>query len=209
MAANTSSTFEETTEQPGTVEMETGTAGAIQEEFESLTSEHKDSLDCMALNLTRNMADAQDLVQETLMKAYRFFHKFEQGTNIKAWLFTIMKNTHINRYNRAKKLPQKVDFEEVENFCESIMDVHEQRGMSPEEVLFSDLLTDDTVRQAIDELPEVFRQVVLLCDLEDYSYKEIAEMAHCPIGTVMSRLFRGRQLLREQLKGYASSFGYA
>ncbi len=166
-----------------------------------------DALYNFALRMTSQQAEAEDLVQETFLKAYRFFDTFEQGTNCKAWLFRIMKNSYINRYRKAQKAPQTVDYDSVEEFVYTI-----RAGIGAigdlNESMFDNIL-DDEVTIAIERLPEDFRTVVILCDIEGFTYEEIAEFVDCPVGTVRSRLHRGRKLLREALLEYAASRGYA
>jgi RNA polymerase sigma-70 factor (ECF subfamily) len=177
------------------------------QEFEELALAHLDPLYSAALRLTKNERDAEDLVQDTCMRAYRFFDKFERGTNIKAWLFKILTNTFINRYRR--KVKERTVVEGVEREA-----VHERFvsrdatdfAANPEQYFFDRLLSDDVLR-AIDSLPIDFRLVVILADLQEFSYKEIAEILECPVGTVMSRLFRGRKLLQKTLREYAVGQG--
>lgn len=177
------------------------------QEFEELALSHLDPLYSAALRLTKNERDAEDLVQDTCMRAYRFFDKFERGTNMKAWLFKILTNTFINRYRR--KVKERTVVEGVEREA-----VHERFvsrdatdfAANPEQYFFDRLLSDDVLR-AIDSLPIDFRLVVILADLQEFSYKEIAEILECPVGTVMSRLFRGRKLLQKTLKEYAEGQG--
>jgi RNA polymerase sigma-70 factor (ECF subfamily) len=177
-----------------------------QQEFEVEALPHTDLLYNYALRMTSNPADADDLVQETFLKAYRFWDKYEKGTNIKAWLFRIMKNSFINRYRRESKEPDTVDYEEVQNFYNTIRnDVTESND--PHESAFGHLLDDD-VAEAVSSLPEDFRTVVILCDIEGLTYEEIAEFLAVPLGTVRSRLHRGRSLLRANLRGYAKDRGY-
>src|SRR3954467_7750409 len=175
-------------------------------EFEELALSHLDPLYSAALRLTKNERDAEDLVQDTCMRAYRFFDKFERGTNIKAWLFKILTNTFINRYRRKVKEGSVVE-DEKENVHERFMsrDVTES-ATNPEQYFFDRLLSDD-VLAAIDALPLDFRMVVMRADLQEFSYKEIAEILDCPVGTVMSRLYRGRKLLQKYLLGYAVEQG--
>ena len=176
-------------------------------EFEMLALEHVDALYSAALRLTRNERDAEDLVQDALVRAYRFFDKFERGTNIKAWLFKILTNTFINRYRRKAKERSVVEGVEQQTVTERFF----SRDMSnlsddPETYIFERLLSDD-VLGAIDDLPVDFRLVVILADIQEFSYKEIAEIVGCPVGTVMSRLFRGRRLLQKRLAEYAAEHG--
>ena len=178
-----------------------------QREFELEALPHADLLYNYALRMTNNAADADDLVQETFLKGFRFWEKYEKGTNIRAWLFRIMKNSYINRYRRESKEPDTVDYEDVQNFYDTIRD---QRSDSSDLQVsaFGNLLEDD-VATAIAELPEDFRTVVILCDIEGLTYEEIAEFLDCPLGTVRSRLHRGRSLLRGRLTKYAKEKGYA
>ncbi len=177
------------------------------QEFEALALAHLDSLYASALRLTKNERDAEDLVQDTCMRAYRFFDKFERGTNIKAWLFRILTNTFINRYRRKVKERAATEGPEQEAvqalfFSQDATD----QASNPERFLFDRLLSDDVLR-AIDSLPIDFRMVVILADLQEFSYKEIADILSCPVGTVMSRLFRGRKLLQNMLRDYAAGLG--
>ncbi len=176
-------------------------------DFEREALPHMDALYNFALRMTGDPDDADDLLQETYLKAYRFFDKFERGTNCKAWLFRIMKNSFINIYRRVSKEPDKVDYDDVEEFYHSIR-AESTDPNDLEERLFSNLLDDDVTR-ALEELPEDFRTVVILCDIEGFTYEEIADFVECPIGTVRSRLHRGRKMLRAKLFDYAKSRGFA
>ncbi len=177
-----------------------------QHAFEREALPHTELLYNYALRMTNNLADADDLLQETFLKAYRFWDKYEQGTNIRAWLFRIMKNSYINRYRKETKEPATVEYQEVENFYTSIRD---ETTPSPDaqENMIGNLLDDD-VASAVADLPEDFRTVVILCDIEGLSYDEIAEFVDIPLGTVRSRLHRGRKLLRDRLTDYAKRRGY-
>ncbi len=164
-----------------------------------------DSLYSTALRLTKKPADAQDLVQEALMKAYKAYGNFESGTNLKAWLFRILTNSYINIYRYKKRRPREVDFDDDD----TMFLYHKLRGsnaadvtQSPEED-FLKTITDSDISQALDELPEQYKEVVLLADIEGLSYAEIAEMLEIPSGTVMSRLHRGRKALQKALWDYA------
>jgi len=159
-----------------------------------------------ALRMTYNAPDAEDLVQETYLKAFRFWDSYEKGTNIRAWLFRIMKNAYINRYRKEKKEPETVEYQEVENFYNSVRESASESS-DLQELVFNNMLEDD-VAKAIAELPEDFRTVVILCDIEELTYEEVAEFLECPIGTVRSRLHRGRKLLRAKLLAYAQKRGY-
>ncbi|MBW7866292.1 MAG: sigma-70 family RNA polymerase sigma factor [Candidatus Hydrogenedentes bacterium] len=157
----------------------------------------------VALRLTRNPADAEDLTQNTFVKALRFHDKFREGTYIKAWLLTILRNTFINEYRRKTRRPTEVELSGFESAPETTPDPEvffEPREGNKEDLLE---LVDDPVRKAIEALPDDFRNAVIMADLEDMSYKEIADIMKCPLGTVMSRLYRGRKLLREALEDYA------
>ena len=169
--------------------------------FEREALVHMDALYSMALFLTRNPQDAGDLVQDTYLRAYRFFHQFQQGTSCRAWLFTILRNTFINGYRKKVREPNLVDYADVEPFLHLVRDCPGEDD-SPERRALDRQFGDD-VTEALDQLPSEFRVVVLLCDVEGFSYEEIAEIVACPIGTVRSRLSRGRQLLQRQLAEYA------
>jgi RNA polymerase sigma-70 factor (ECF subfamily) len=162
-----------------------------------------------ALRMTRNRADAEDLVQETFVKAWRSFATFQEGTNLRAWLFRIMTNTFINKYNAQQRRPQETELDEVEElFLFRRIGAFDQSKMnqSAEDQLL-EFFTDDEVKNAIEELPEMFRLPVLLSDVDGFSYKEIAEMLDVPIGTVMSRLHRGRKMMQKLLYNYAKERG--
>jgi len=168
-----------------------------------------DSLFSAAVRMTRNRADAEDLVQETFLKAYRGFGGFQEGTNLKAWLYRILTNTYINIYRAKKRRPEESDLGEVEDLYLyrklSSGDVA-ALGRSAEDELF-ELFTDDEVKAAVEDLPEQFRMAVLLADIEGFSYKEIAAILDIPIGTVMSRLHRGRRGLQKRLWEFATREG--
>ena len=177
--------------------------------FSELTMEHMPALYSAALRMTRNPADAEDLVQETFLKAYRSFDRFEDGTNLKAWLYKILTNTFINSYRAAKRRPEKADVEDVEDLYlyRRLGELRSpELGRSAEDEVLENF-TDDEVKAAIESLPESFRMAVLLADVEGFSYKEIAEITDVPIGTVMSRIHRGRKALQKALLDYAVSSG--
>ena len=176
------------------------------EDFEKEALPHINLLHNYAYKMCGNQLDADDLVQETYLRAFRFFHKFEKGTNCKAWLFRIMKNLFINKYRKNQKEPGKVDYGEIENFFDSIKS-DKVDSSDLQQKLFSNLLDDDLVN-ALNSLQDDFKTVVILCDLEGLSYEEIAEFVQCPIGTVRSRLHRGRKLLQQKLLEYAKERGY-
>jgi RNA polymerase sigma-70 factor, ECF subfamily len=162
-----------------------------------------------ALRMTRNPADAEDLVQETFLKAYRAFGSFQEGTNLKAWLYRILTNTFINSYRAAKRRPEKADVEDIEDLYlyKRLGDLTApEAGRSAEDELL-ERITDDEVKRAIESLPEAFRIAVMLADVEGFSYKEIADITSVPIGTVMSRIHRGRRALQKALLDYAQARG--
>jgi RNA polymerase sigma-70 factor (ECF subfamily) len=162
-----------------------------------------------ALRMTRNRADAEDLVQETMLKGFRAYESFETGTNLRAWLFRILTNTFINRYNAKKARPQESDFGDLDEFylyTRAPALARRLEGRSAEEEVI-DLFTDDEVKAALEDLPEIFLLPVLLADVQDFSYQEIADMLDIPLGTVMSRLHRGRQALQKALVEFAESRG--
>src|SRR5436305_2045688 len=169
--------------------------------FEAQAMEFMPSLYTAALRMTRNPADAEDLVQETYLKAYRGFGGFEEGTNLRAWLYRILTNTFINSYRSKKRRPEQVDVDEVEDlYLYRRLGALEQAsaGRSAEDEVL-DHFTDDDVKNALEALPDQFRMAVLLADVEGFSYKEIADILDIPIGTVMSRLHRGRRALQKAL----------
>lgn len=174
--------------------------------FEREAIPHTSLLYNYALRMTGNTLDADDLLQETFLKAYRFWEKYEQGTNIRAWLFRIMKNSYINRYRKETKEPATVGYEEVEGFVASVR--NESVSVNDLQQSLTNNLLDDDVASAVADLPEEFRTVVILCDIEGLSYEEIAEFVDIPLGTVRSRLHRGRKLLRDRLLKYARAKGY-
>lgn len=177
-----------------------------QQDFKKEMLPHLDAIYNFALRLAADPTDAEDLVQDTMVKAYRFFSSYEKGTNAKAWLFRILKNSFINRYRKKSKEPNQVDFDEVSSYYESIRSDYSDTT-DQEELLYRGLLDDD-VSSALKALPEDFRTVVLLCDVEGFTYEEIANMLDVPIGTIRSRLHRGRNLLRAALLNYAEKRGF-
>lgn len=181
------------------------------EAFQREAVPHLDALYGTALRMTKDEQDAEDLVQEAMLKAYRYFDKYENGTNCKAWLFKIMTNTFINRYRKSKKrkeylvdddyrpLQERAEAPERNPFIDDF-------GQDEENLYFK--MFGDEVKNALETIPVDFRMVVLLADLQDFAYKEIAEIMDCPIGTVMSRLYRGRRMLQAKLEEYAIREGY-
>ena len=167
-----------------------------------------DSLYGAALRMTRNPADAEDLVQETMLRAYRAFDRFEAGTNLKAWLFRILTNAYINTYRKRQREPQKVSSDEVEEFdLYQELKNHETQFDSTPESIVLDSLVDSDIIDAIDDLPEQFRLAVVLSDIEGFTYAEMAEIMDVPMGTVMSRLHRGRKALQKRLWDIARDRG--
>jgi RNA polymerase sigma-70 factor (ECF subfamily) len=173
------------------------------EGFEREALAHLDAVYRTALRLTGNPAEAEDLAQETMLKAFRSWRQYQAGTNAKAWLLTILRNTFVNQYRRAKARPVTVDVTELEPFT-VFQDVQDA---DPERTFF-DRLVDDDVLRAIDRLPEDFRDVLVLSDIEGLTYAEIADVVGTPVGTVKSRLFRARQILQRALYDYAVEAGY-
>jgi RNA polymerase sigma-70 factor (ECF subfamily) len=167
-----------------------------------------DSLYAGALRMTRNPADAEDLVQETMMRGYRAFNRFEPGTNLKAWLFRILTNAYINTYRKKQREPRKVSQDEVEEFdlYRELKDHDPNLSVTPETIVL-DSLVDSDILEAIDDLPEQFRMAVVLSDVEGFSYAEMAEIMDVPMGTVMSRLHRGRKALQKRLWDIARDRG--
>ena len=175
--------------------------------FEKEALPHMDALYRTALRMTKNVGDAEDLVQEALVKAYRFWDKFEPGSNCRAWLFKIMTNVFINEYRSKSRSPMSVNVDDIDDNYLYGQLATSSDGDNPEKELFAKMLDDD-VKKAIDELPEDFRIVVVLSFIEGFSYQEIAEIANLQLGTVKSRLHRGRKLLQKELLDYAVRNGF-
>lgn len=175
-------------------------------DFEREAIPHMNAVYNFALRMTGDEDDANDLVQETYLKAFRFFDKFEKGTNCKAWLFRILKNSYINDYRKAVKEPNKVDYEDVQNFYENVKS-DEIDSKHYEQDAFSNLL-DDEITKVLSALPEDFRTAIILSDIEGFTYEEIADFVDIPVGTVRSRLHRARKMLYAQLYDYAKDRGF-
>ena len=178
-------------------------------EFERQALAHLDALYGAAYRLTRNARDAEDLVQDSLLRAYRFWDSFQQDSNCKAWLLRIVTNTFINEYQRKKRSREVLDAATAEQSATDgvLVQASANDKQSPQQVLLQHSVSDD-VQRALDSLPDDFRTAVILCDMQGLSYKEIAEIMETPVGTVMSRLFRGRKLLAAALKDFAVAEGY-
>jgi len=182
---------------------------ADQADFEADAMQYAPQLYTAAIRMTRNPADAEDLVQETFLKAYRAYDTFQAGTNLKAWLYRILTNTFINKYRKESRRPSETDLEEVQDlylYRRLGSDQTSSMSQSAEEALLEGIVEGD-IKEAVESLPETFRIPVLLADLEGFAYKEIAEILDIPIGTVMSRLHRGRKALEKALWDYASKRG--
>jgi RNA polymerase sigma-70 factor (ECF subfamily) len=175
--------------------------------FEKEFMPHIDSMYNFAFRLTNDEDDANDLVQDTYLKAFRFINSFSQGTNAKAWLFRILKNSFINDFRKKSKEPAKVDYQDVETTYNSEEDAETNQTVDLRVESVQDLIGDE-IANALNALPVDFRTVIILCDVEGFTYEEMAKILDIPIGTVRSRLHRARMLLKEKLKSYAKSLGY-
>jgi len=176
-------------------------------EFEKEALPHLDALYGMAMRLTGNERDAEDLVQDAVVKAFRFFHRFESGSNIKAWLFKVLVNTFYNTIRKQRNINRLHTEAETDGHLDLFLSAATTAGRNAETDLL-DRLAAQEIQAAIEQLPREFRLAVILSDVHDFSYKEIAEILECPVGTVMSRLHRGRRLLQKRLFDYAVEQGY-
>ncbi|MCR9062868.1 MAG: sigma-70 family RNA polymerase sigma factor [Cytophagales bacterium] len=175
--------------------------------FNSEFMPHIDSMYNFAYRLTNDEDDANDLVQDTYLKAFRFINSFQKGTNAKAWLFRILKNSFINDYRKKSKEPAKIDYQEVETIYNSADEPQYNGTVDLRTEMVQDLIGDEVTR-ALNGLPVDFRTVIILCDIEGFTYEEMAKILDIPIGTVRSRLHRARNLLKEKLRSYATNMGY-
>jgi RNA polymerase sigma-70 factor (ECF subfamily) len=177
-------------------------------DFTTGTLPFREQLYKSALRMTRSVEDAEDLIQETYLKAYKYYARFSEGTNFKAWLFKIMKNTFINSYRKKKLQPPKVDFDEIQEGLEETLMEQAQASLADPESWIMSVEMDHEVREALLSLPHDYKMVVLFADLEGFAYKEIADILAVPVGTVMSRLYRGRRMLEKALLSFGRRYNY-
>ena len=184
---------------------------ADQQDFAEQAMEYAQQLYSAAMRMTRNQADAEDLVQEAYLRGFRSFHTFQEGTNLRAWLFRILTNAYINKYRAKQRRPQESDLGDIEELYlyRRLGSMETAAASMSAEEQFLDVFTDDEVKEALENLPDNFRLPVLLADVDGFAYKEIAEMLDIPIGTVMRRLHRGRKAMQRALYDYAKARGLA
>jgi len=182
-----------------------GRSRDTRQEFERLAREHQNTIFSAALRLTGSYADAEDLTQDALVRAYMAFDQFESGTNFRAWMLKIVTNTHINRYRKAARSPSTIAWEELTDGGQRHIAQEASDDVSPDDEVL-EFIPGDEIGPALAELPDEFRQAVILSDLHDLSYKDIAQVLNIPLGTVRSRIFRGRRLLRQKLEAYAHAY---
>lgn len=192
----------------GTVRAEDETPQERSERFERGAVPYLNQLYGAAMRLTRNPQDAEDLVQETFEKAFAAFHQFKPGTNLKAWLYRILNNTFISNYRKKQRRPLESDAGEAEDWQEYRASSHHSHGLKSAEMEALENLPNEEIREALEQLPDDRRTAVYLADVEGFTYQEIADIMETPIGTVMSRLHRGRTQLRDLLRDYARDLGY-
>ena len=178
---------------------------ALNADFERVAIPHLSHVYTAALYLTQNEQDAEDLVQETYLRAYRFFHKFDPGTNCRAWLLSIQRHLFINRYRQRKKQPEFVDWEKVDRDYESLVQTQKNSDKCDPEAVLCSRSRGSVIETALKNLPEEFRTAVVLVDIDELTYDEAAQIMECPVGTVRSRLSRGRRMLQVALKDYVSN----
>lgn len=176
--------------------------------FESAELPYRDQLFKTALRMTRSVEETEDLLQETYLKAYRYYDRFEEGTNLKAWLFRIMKNTFINNYRKRKVQPQQVEFDDLRESVENGLLEEFQTPEADPETTFLEGEVDGTVREALASLPHDYKMAVLMVDLQGFTYQEVADMLAVPVGTIMSRLYRGRKKMERALLAYGRRYNY-
>ena len=176
--------------------------------FESAELPYRDQLFKTALRMTRSVEETEDLLQETYLKAFRYYDRFEEGTNLKAWLFRIMKNTFINNYRKRKVQPQQVEFDDLRESVENGMLEEFQTPEADPEITFLDGEVDGSVREALASLPHDYKMAVLLVDLQGFTYQEVADLLAVPVGTIMSRLYRGRKKMERTLLAFGKRYNY-
>lgn len=191
---------------PATLHTSSELIGTTEHVFESEMLPHMTAVYNFAFTMTRNIDDAKDLVQDTYMKAFRFFDRFAKGTNARAWLFSILKNSYINQYRKTSKEPDRIDYDTIKEFYNTVKSPATESNDLQARII--DNLFDDEIEMALKRLPADFKTVIILSDIEGYNYEEIADFVQIPIGTVRSRLHRARKMLRSMLRGYAASHGF-